>query len=73
MGTPFYTVSADGTREQEDPPAAPHPSAAPVHRVRALREEDNFVLPRPRDPSLTSRARESELETLGVREDGWRL
>ncbi|KAJ1088176.1 hypothetical protein NDU88_001335 [Pleurodeles waltl] len=31
-----------------------------------VREEDNVVLPRPRDSLLTSRARESELETLGV-------
>ncbi|KAJ1173813.1 hypothetical protein NDU88_005639 [Pleurodeles waltl] len=35
---------------------------------RRLREteEDNVVLPRPRDSRLTSRARERELETLGV-------
>ncbi|KAJ1113021.1 hypothetical protein NDU88_001281 [Pleurodeles waltl] len=31
-----------------------------------VREEDNVVLPRPRDSRLTSRARERELETLGV-------
>ncbi|KAJ1201025.1 hypothetical protein NDU88_004841 [Pleurodeles waltl] len=29
-------------------------------------EEDNVVLPLPRDSRLTFRARESELETLGV-------
>ncbi|KAJ1165640.1 hypothetical protein NDU88_006059 [Pleurodeles waltl] len=34
--------------------------------VADKREEDNVVLPRPRDSCLTSRARESELETLGV-------
>ncbi|KAJ1150900.1 hypothetical protein NDU88_003687 [Pleurodeles waltl] len=31
-----------------------------------VREEDNVVLPRPRDSRLTFRARESELDTLGV-------